>query len=70
MLSLDLTVDLPGSEVEIAKINTHNWVPGAEDYVLLRGTDSRGWIELALRPREANVERLRQELIRHGARPT
>jgi hypothetical protein len=64
------TYDATDCEVDVARI--YRWsplVPVKDDYVVLRTTDQRGFLEVGLRPRNATLDQLKQALIRAGVRP-
>lgn len=63
------TYDASDCEMDVARI--YRWnpvVPVKDDYVVLRTTDQRGFLEVGFRPRTATLDDLEQELIRAGVR--
>jgi hypothetical protein len=64
------TYDAADCEMDVARIyRYHPVVPVKDEYVVLRTTDQRGFLEVGFRPRTATLDDLQQELIRAGVRP-
>jgi len=74
LLLMDYTLDGADCEVGVAEVRDNLALSRAErtgaEYVILRGWDSRGWLELAMRSRITSVEDLKRELVRAGVRPS
>lgn len=68
---LDLTLDGLDCDVTTSKISRRLSLPGTgDDYVVLAGHDRRrGEVEAAFRPRDGDIERLRNALVDAGVRP-
>ena len=69
-VDLNDTYDAADCEMDVAPIyRWHPFVPVKDEYVVLRTTDQRGFLEVGLRPRTVSVDDLQQELIRAGVHP-
>jgi hypothetical protein len=64
------TYDAADCEMDAASIyRWHAAVPVRDGYVLLRTMDQRGFLEVAFRPRNGDLDGLQEEFIRAGVRP-
>jgi|SRR5579862_201327 len=69
-MMMNYTLDAADCEIDVARIyRSHPLVPTRDEYVVLRTTDNRGWLEIGLRPRRVSLEDLQHELIGAGVQP-
>lgn len=64
------TYDAADCEMDVARIyRWHPLIPVKDEYVILRTTDQRGFLEVGVRPRATALDDVQQKLIRAGVRP-
>ena len=69
-MMMNYTLDTADCELDVASIyRWHPLAPRRDEFVVLRTTDNRGWLELGIRPKTTSLADLKKELIHAGARP-
>jgi len=64
------TYDAADCEMDVDRIyRWHPFVAVKDEYVVLRTTDQRGFLEVGFRPKTVTLDDLQQELVRAGVHP-